>query len=249
MDLTDIIDNVGVFMKDLLRNKIGVILAFLCGLTPTLLIWFRSRRLWHRAGAVGEFDVDFQLIFLHQDDDVESLEVWSGGDTTLDDLYPNRHVRSMVVKGCSHRDHPFLDIPDAAAQRRLHNPLLKRASRYWGSVALVRALGAAPTMIRPFIFALTKISGGVQTQYRVLLVPEEQLAGIISEQDLKAKRVAPHFQFLMPILALMAKRYAEETSSPGGLRTLGRINLCCIDHSQYVKRLEEETPRMPAHVE
>src|SRR5581483_2279926 len=110
--LLDFFRDTGLFLKDILHNRWGAFIGFFFGIIPTLWMWWRMRRLWKKAGMVGEWDVDFQLTFFAPLPNNDSLlEVWSIKDTTLDRLIPNRHGRALVIKRCAQAT-PFLDMRD-----------------------------------------------------------------------------------------------------------------------------------------
>lgn len=226
MELTELLKGVGGLVKELFHNWVGSLIVFFLGFIPPCLLWYRQRKLW-KSGAVGKGDVDFLRIFFYEESDmVPTLEVYSGGTTTLAGLYGNnQYVMKIVAQACSDPERPFLMLESRKDQELVYNPLIKQASDKWNLEAVtVRALRAGKTVAGTFIFALVRIRGGRQNQYRVLCVPEDQM-GLFKYTGDTNYGLPSELVFLLPILTQMAEQYEYEKAT--GDYRLGRVNLCC----------------------
>ena len=93
----------------------------------------------------------------------------------------------------------------------------------------MRVMAAGPTIEKDFVFALVKIDGGVQNQFRVFIISREHLA-IIAALGQDLPKMPPYLTSLWPSVFQMAQRYVKEVWSGPGLLTLGQVNLVCPDY-------------------
>ena len=213
-------------MLNLIKEHWVKVIPVLVGFLPMLYFYLKAQRRWKKEGAIGEFDVVFQLLSLGDKPIETTLQLADVGSSTFAELYDNSHVAAAVAKACTGK---LLDIGDPDGQKRALNPLLKFISAMFREGAFARALRHIPTRTYACVFTLVKTTGGVQAQYRVLIIPEPLLASF-AKNGLQDLDVPKYLQFLLPSLEAMVASYKGDQGMFCPLTQLGRVHVTLVDH-------------------
>jgi len=115
----------------------------------------------------------------------------------------------------------------------INNALLKRISTVANGQSAFHRYAGHPTTKLPCVFGLAREKGGLQTQYRVVIVPEELLRALARYpiDILSNLQVPPYLSFRLETLKVMARQFQQEGLDAKQPKLLGRISVCIAQAS------------------